>query len=279
MSGTLLGKKYGFKNSTTDIDSLINDSSSNTIFITTRHDTHSDFVIKALKANKNVFVEKPLCIKLQELNDIKKTYLEASKKNKNLKLMVGFNRRFSPQIEKIKSLLKTSKEKASFIMTVNSGYLPKDHWTQDKNVGGGRIVGEACHFLDLLLYLSGGNIESWSSVKMKSSTNDTLSISLEFDNGSIGCINYFSNGPTALPKERLEVFTGNKGLILDNFKKLKGYGWKNFKKLNLWNQDKGQDKCFHQFISSIKDNSPSPISFEDIFDVTKLSIEISELEE
>lgn len=279
MSGTLLGKKYGFKNSTTDIDSLINDPSSNTIFITTRHDTHSDFVIKSLKANKNVFVEKPLCIKLQELNDIKKTYSEAIKKNKNLKLMVGFNRRFSPQIEKIKSLLKTSKEKASFIMTVNSGYLPKDHWTQDKNIGGGRIVGETCHFLDLLLHLSGGNIESWSTAKMKAATSDTLSISLKFDNGSIGCINYFSNGPTALPKERLEVFTGNKALILDNFKKLKGYGWKNFKKLNLWNQDKGQDKCFNEFISSIKDNSPSPISFEDIFDITKLSIEISELRE
>lgn len=279
MSGTLLGKKYGFKNSTTDIDNLINDSSSNTIFITTRHDTHSDFVIKALKANKNVFVEKPLCINSQQLKDIRKTYTEALKENKNLKLMVGFNRRFSPQIEKIKTLIKTSKEKASFIMTVNSGFLPKDHWTQDKNIGGGRIIGEACHFIDLISYLSDGNIESWSSVKMKASTNDTLSISLKFDNGSIGCINYFSNGSIALPKERLEVFTGNKTLILDNFKKLKGFGWKNFKKLNLWNQDKGQDKCFQEFISSIKYNSPSPISFEDIFEVTKLSIEISESKE
>lgn len=164
-------------------------------------------------------------------------------------------------------------------MTVNSGFLPKDHWTQDKNIGGGRIVGEACHFLDLISYLSDGNIESWSSVKMKASTNDTLSISLKFDNGSIGCINYFSNGSMALPKERLEVFTGNKTLILDNFKKLKGFGWKNFKKLNLWNQDKGQNKCFQEFISSIKYNSPSPISFEDIFEVTKLSIEISESKE
>ena len=279
MSGTLLGKKYGFKNSTTDIDNLINDPSSNTIFITTRHDTHSDFVIKALKANKNVFVEKPLCINFQQLKDIRKVYTEALKENKNLKLMVGFNRRFSTQIEKIKTLIKTSKEKASFIMTVNSGFLPKDHWTQDKNIGGGRIVGEACHFLDLISYLSDGNIESWSSVKMKASTNDTLSISLKFDNGSIGCINYFSNGSMALPKERLEVFTGNKTLILDNFKKLKGFGWKNFKKLNLWNQDKGQDKCFQEFISSIKYNSPSPISFEDIFEVTKLSIEISESKE
>lgn len=279
MSGTLLGKKYGFKNSTTDIDNLINDPSSNTIFITTRHDTHSDFVIKALKANKNVFVEKPLCINFQQLKDIRKVYTEALKENKNLKLMVGFNRRFSTQIEKIKTLIKTSKEKASFIMTVNSGFLPKDHWTQDKNIGGGRIVGEACHFLDLISYLSDGNIESWSSVKMKASTNDTLSISLKFDNGSIGCINYFSNGSMALPKERLEVFTGNKTLILDNFKKLKGFGWKNFKKLNLWNQDKGQNKCFQEFISSIKYNSPSPISFEDIFEVTKLSIEISESKE
>ena len=279
MSGTLLGKKYGFKNSTTDIDNLINDPSSNTIFIATRHDTHSDFVIKALKANKNVFVEKPLCINFQQLKDIRKVYTEALKENKNLKLMVGFNRRFSTQIEKIKTLIRTSKEKASFIMTVNSGFLPKDHWTQDKNIGGGRIVGEACHFLDLISYLSDGNIESWSSVKMKASTNDTLSISLKFDNGSIGCINYFSNGSMALPKERLEVFTGNKTLILDNFKKLKGFGWKNFKKLNLWNQDKGQNKCFQEFISSIKYNSPSPISFEDIFEVTKLSIEISESKE
>ena len=128
-------------------------------------------MIKALKANKNVFVEKPLCIKLQELNDINKTYSEALKKNKNLKLMVGFNRRFSPQIEKIKSLLKTSKEEASFIMTINSGYLPKDHWTQDKNIGGGRIVGEACHFLDLLLHLSGWKYRKLVNCKNESCNN------------------------------------------------------------------------------------------------------------
>ena len=190
--------------------------------------------------------------------------------------MLGFNRRFSPQIKKMKQLLASCKEKKSFVMTINAGSIPKDHWTQDKSIGGGRIVGEACHFIDLLRFLSGSQIASWQQVSMESDTNDTISISLKFVDGSIGVINYFSNGSSSVSKERVEVFVGNKILQLDNYRKLFGYGWDGFKKLNLWNQDKGQINCVSEFVDAIAKNKGSPIAFDEILEVSRIAIEISE---
>lgn len=277
VSGTSLGKKHGFKESTTKPSRIFEDKTVNTIVVSTRHNTHAHYVLEGIKAGKNIFVEKPLCISIPELEEIRRVY-DAAKIGAKLPpiIMVGFNRRFSPQIRKMKELLNSCKEKKSFIATVNAGQIPKDHWTQDKSVGGGRIVGEACHFIDLLRFLSGSPIASWQHVSMESVSNDTVSISLKFFDGSIGVINYFSNGSSLVQKERLEVFVDNKILQLDNYRKLSGYGWGDFKKLNLWNQDKGQVHCVSEFVNAVAEGKPSPIAFDEILEVSRIAIEISE---
>ncbi len=276
VSGTLMGKKFGFGESTTDAEKIISDPEINTVFITTRHDTHARFVLKALEAGKHVFVEKPLCLTLQELEEIAAhCLLPLASHPSPLSLMVGFNRRFAPHIVKIKEMLDSVREPKSFIMTVNAGKIPLDHWTQDPEVGGGRIIGEACHFIDLLRFLSGTRIINSNLMKLNSGVGDTVSIQLAFGEGSIGTIHYFANGNKAFPKERLEVFTAQKILQLDNFKTLKGYGWKNFKKMRLWRQDKGHEAEIKAFVGAVKHGRPSPINFEEIKEVMKKTIELS----
>lgn len=273
LSGTVLAKKYNFSISTTDSSKILNDNHSSNIVIATKHDTHAEFILKALHKEKNIFVEKPLCINLNELSEIEKVY-------NNLKckpiLMVGFNRRFSPLVAQMKSLLNQVSTPKAFIMTINSGHIPMDDWTQDNEIGGGRIIGEVCHFIDLLRYLSGQEIISCTKQIMNSKSQDTLSIQITFIDGSIGTIHYFSNGSKLYPKERVEVFTDNKVIRLDNYKKLVGFGWKNFSKSSLWKQDKGQYLCVKSFIDAIKEKKLSSIPFNEIIEVTKNTIEVAE---
>ncbi len=241
ISGTHLGKKFGFEESTTDTERIFADSEINVVFIATRHNTHADFVLEALKAGKHVFVEKPLCITLEELgqivgllnsiyeqknnsDEVTNQQFNDSQITSNGKplLMVGFNRRFAPHIIKMKELLETVRESKSMIMTVNAGKIPPNHWTQDLEVGGGRIIGEACHFVDLLRFLAGVLIKRSEIFGLDSQTRDTVSIQLKFADGSIGTIHYFANGSKRFPKERLEVFAGGRILQLNNFRKLAG---------------------------------------------------------
>lgn len=238
--------------------------------IATRHDTHADLVIKALKANKHVFVEKPLCLTIDELNEIKKVYSSS----KNI-LMVGFNRRFAPQIIKVKNLLNNINTKKAFVMTVNAGKVDLDHWTQDIDIGGGRLIGEACHFIDLIRFLVGKPVKNYSINNMESSTRDTFTINLDFDDGSIASIHYFANGSNSFPKERLEIFSSGGILQLDNFHQLRGYCWPGFKKMKLWKQDKGNKACSKAFIDSILNGNKLPIPIEEIFEVSKIAIELS----
>jgi predicted dehydrogenase len=189
--------------------------------------------------------------------------------------MVGFNRRFAPQVQKIKSLLSAVGGPKSFIMTVNAGAIPMDHWTQDVEIGGGRIIGEACHFIDLLRFLSGSPITGWQSIGMDCLTKDTVSVQLQFADGSIGTIHYLANGSKAFPKERLEVFSCGSILQLDNFRNLTGYGWPGFKSMNLWRQDKGQNACAKAFVDAVSLNMSSPIAAEELFEVSRVAIEIS----
>ena len=161
-------------------------------------------------------------------------------------------------------------------MTINAGQIHVDHWTQDRKVGGGRIIGEVCHFIDLLRFLTGSRIEKWSKTKMKAQTNDNVTITFTFSDGSTGTIHYFANGSKSFPKERLEVISHGKILQLDNYRKLKGYGWPNFKKMNIWRQDKGQKACVKAFIDAINENGLSPIPIDEIFEISRISIEIAE---
>jgi predicted dehydrogenase len=239
---------------------------------------HAPQVIESLKEKKHIFVEKPLAITIEELQEIKRIY--ESIEGEKPKLMIGFNRRFSPHVIKMKSLLSLQDGPKIFVMTVNAGEIPIEHWTQDPLVGGGRIIGEGCHFIDLLRFLSGSKIEGFSATKMGDYPgvkvrSDKVSITLNFEDGSFGTIHYLSNGGKTFPKERLEVFCNDAVLQLDNYKKMKGYGWKGFKKMNLLAQNKGQHNCVKSFVAAIKNGEETPISFDEIFEVSKISIEIS----
>lgn len=281
INGVIHGKQTGFKKASTDTQALIDNPAINTVAIVTKHNTHAQFVCKALSESKNVFVEKPLAITYDELEQVKQAYQDKSVTDNPPKLMVGFNRRFAPQIQKIKTLIEPIKGPKSFIMTMNAGSIPADHWTQDINVGGGRIIGEACHFIDLMRYLAGSEIVSVQARRMGDSdgvdiTEDKAAIILGFADGSFGTIHYYANGAASFPKERIEVFADGRVLQLDNFVKLKGYGFKGFKKMNLWKQDKGQNECSRLFLESIKCGIPSPIPIDEIFEVAKVSIHVAE---
>ncbi len=275
VSGTHLAKKFGFELSSTDTEEIFNDSEISTIFITTRHSTHACFVVQGLKANKNVFVEKPLCLTLDELNEITEVYKDQETGSRSQILMVGFNRRFAPHVVKTKELLETVKEPKSFIMTVNAGMIPPNHWTQDRNIGGGRIIGEACHFIDLLRFLADNKISDSKITKLKNKTEDTVTLLLGFEDGSMGTIHYFANGDKSFPKERLEIFCGGRILHLDNFRILKGYGWKNFNKMKLWQQDKGHAAGVKAFVQAVQGGKQSPVPFEEIVEVMKMAIQVS----
>ena len=277
INGVIHGEKAGFTQASTDMDAMLADQTINTVAIVTRHDTHARFVSKALRAGKNVFVEKPLAITLDELAEVESAYGDVHTHGSGPQLMVGFNRRFSPQVQKIKSLLTPVSEPKTFIMTMNAGSIPADHWTQDIAVGGGRIIGEACHFIDLMRFLAGSKIISIQARQMGDTpgmaiTEDKASITLGFEDGSFGTILYLANGAASFPKERVEVFTAGRVLQLDNFRKLTGYGWPGFKKLNLWKQDKGQNACAAAFLAGIESGSPA-IPADEIFEVAKVTIE------
>jgi predicted dehydrogenase len=277
VSGVHAGRKFGFEETTTDTDSIFADPMVNTIVITTRHDSHARLVRQALEAGKHVFVEKPLCLTLEELQSIEDVYSGlAARALAQPALMVGFNRRFAPQIQKMKSLLAAIKGPKALVMTVNAGAIPPEHWTQDASVGGGRIVGEACHFVDLLRYLAGAPIDRHMIARMDAATADTVTIQLTFADGSIGTINYFANGSKAFPKERLEVFAAERVLQLDNFRKLTGFGWPGFNKMNLWRQDKGQKACVAAFLHAVEKGGAAPIGFDELIEVSRVAIALSD---
>ncbi len=271
VSGLHAGRKHGFEQTTTATDEVFADSQVNVVVVTTRHDSHAAFVLKALAAGKHVFVEKPLCLTSQELAEI----VEAQR-NASTMVMVGFNRRFAPQVQKIKTLLKGVTGPKAFVMIVNAGAIPAEHWTQDAAVGGGRIIGEACHFIDLLRHLAASPIASHQVTRMESATGDSVTISLKFEDGSTGTVHYLANGNKGFPKERLEVFAAGRVLQLDNFRKLAGFGWPGFSKMNLWRQDKGQKACVAAFMRAVAQNRAPPIEFDEIVEVARVTMAVAE---
>lgn len=271
ISGVHAARKFGFETTTTDDSVVLSDPQVTAVVVSTRHDSHAQFVVKALDAGKHVFVEKPLCLSLEELQRIE----VAARASASL-LMVGFNRRFAPQVQKMKSLLQSTPGAKAFVMTVNAGAIPAEHWTQDPVVGGGRIVGEACHFIDLLRHLAGHPIVQHCRIDMKSATRDTASVQLTFADGSIGTIHYFANGSKSFPKERLDVFSGGRVLQLDNFRRLIGHGWPGFRAMNLWRQDKGQSACAAAFVHATHGGADSPIPLEELLEVSRVTIELAQ---
>lgn len=282
INGVIHGSKTGFAEASTDLNAMLQHPKINTIAIVTRHNSHASMVEKVLAAGKHVFVEKPLALHVDEIDRIEQLYQQQSTTDRYSRVMVGFNRRFAPQVQKMKALLDTVKEPKSFIMTMNAGAIPAEHWTQDLQIGGGRIIGEACHFIDLMRFLAGSKIVSIQARRMGETDavqvlEDKASMTFGFEDGSFGTIFYLANGASSFPKERIEVFTAGRVLQLDNFRKLKGFGWPGFNKMNLWRQDKGQEACAAAFVESIRQGQPTPIPADEIFEVARVTLQVAEI--
>jgi polar amino acid transport system substrate-binding protein len=257
--------KYGFGYCAENADQLINDEKINTIFITTRHNSHAEYVIKAIKNSKNVFVEKPLALTEAELEEIRTEYETAAKNNTAKKVMVGFNRRFAPAVIEVKKLFVASQPK-TINMRINAGVVAADHWVNDPVVGGGRIIGEGCHFIDLAMHLAGDKITSVSANAMQDANNlnNTVVINLSFANGSVASINYFSNGNKNLSKESIEVFCGGVVASIDDFKTVTVYD-KTTNTISYKGQDKGHANELKLFLRAISEGKASPVSFEECY--------------
>lgn len=275
-SAVVHGKASGFVQALSNNELLFSEPEINAIVIATRHHSHSKLTCDALAAGKHVFVEKPLSLTLLELEAVEAAYSGCERH-----LMVGFNRRFAPQIQTMKRLTDTIREPKSFVMLMNAGAIPENHWTQDKSIGGGRIIGEACHLIDLMRFLAGAPIVSVQARRMGraqgvSIPEDKAAIILGFADGSFGTIHYLANGGASFPKERIEVFAAGRTLQLDNFITLRGFNWPGIRKQSLWRQDKGQEKCAAAFLDSIRNGGDAPISAEELFEVARVSIEVSD---
>lgn len=268
LSSTLVAKKYQIGNSTTDYQQILKDEDVDAVLITTRHNLHAQQVIESLKANKHVFVEKPLALNFDDLNAIDEAYQSSGKT-----LTIGFNRRFSPFIMDAKKQLGEESLPINVIATMNAGVIPQDVWVQDMEVGGGRIIGEACHLVDLITYLTGSKVVAVvmnaMGVNPKENT-DNASILLKYKNGAQGVINYFSNGSKSYSKERVEIYSQNRTMVIDNFRSSKYYGFKNRGKKGA--QDKGQANLFTAYYDTLKNGGEEIIPYDEIMNTSKVVI-------
>lgn len=269
-----VAERFGFEACTSNKDEIFNDTDINTVFITTRHNTHASFVLDSLRAGKHVFVEKPLCLTIEEQAEIEATY--AMPECDSSILMVGFNRRFSPLARILKE--KFNNGPMAMVYRINAGAIPADSWIQDSDIGGGRIVGEVCHFVDFMTFMCGAlpmRVYA-SAMSDPQNLNDTVAINIEFDNGSVGTIAYYANGSKSLAKEYFEVYKDGVTGSIKDFRELEISGsGKPFRK-KLSGQDKGQKKMIEVFIQSIKEGKKSPITPQEIFAVTRATFGIEE---
>jgi predicted dehydrogenase len=276
VSGVHAGKKHGFASTATEAARALEDPQTSAVVIATRHDSHAQYVVRAIEQRKHVFVEKPLAINREQLATIMTAWQAARQGGFEPIVMTGFNRRFAPHVLRMKSLLAGRSEPKSLVMTVNAGAIPPEHWTQDAAVGGGRIIGEACHFIDLMRFLTGSPIVRTTAHMLGRAPGltireDKATLVIEFADGSLGTLHYLANGHRSLAKERLEVFCGGAVLALDNFRVLNGYGWPGFKTMKLWRQDKGNAAGMTAFVAALTSGGPSPIPLEEAAEVTLAS--------
>lgn len=270
LSAKSLANKYSIKYCTSDYQEILKSEEVDLVIITTRHDLHAKMAVESIKSGKSVFVEKPLALNEAELASVVSAYND----NKGLcSIHVGFNRRFAPTSVKAKELLNKSLSPINMIATMNAGFIPPEIWVHDLKIGGGRIIGEACHFIDLMIYLSGSLVTEvhMSSLGVDYQENtDNAIITLKFQNGSQGVINYFSNGSKSYAKERLEIYQDNKTLILDNFKSLTGYGFKGFSSFKT-GLDKGHAAQFKSLVQITKNGSEQLIPINELENSSKAS--------
>ena len=268
LSSTIMAKKHNISFSTSDYHEILNDEEVDLVLVTTQHHMHGMMVLEAISAGKSVFVEKPLALNELELEEIVKNY-----ELNDVNVSVGFNRRFSPLAMKMKSALGDSSTPINIVATMNAGFIPKDVWVHDMEIGGGRIIGEACHYIDLCTFLIGSNVVSvcMNAMGLNPEENtDNASILLKYENGSNAVINYFANGSKSYSKERVEVYSQERTLIMDNWRTLKGYGFKGFSNAKS-SQDKGHFSQFHALVNQQKNGGESIIPFGEIVNTTRAS--------
>lgn len=266
LSAKILARRAGAENATSDYQNILRDPEVDLVMVTTRHNLHARMVIEALRNGKSVFVEKPLCLNETELDDIIQAYQEAPK---GTTLTVGFNRRFSPFAEKMRRLLGDGPK--NIVATMNAGFIPREMWVHDLEIGGGRIIGEACHFIDLCSFLAGSEVVAVCMNALGENpeeNTDNASILLRYANGTNAVINYFANGSKSYAKERVEVFSQERVLVLDNWRKLTGYGFKGFSSMKA-GMDKGQKRQFTLLNERIREGGEPLIPFEGILNTTK----------
>jgi predicted dehydrogenase/threonine dehydrogenase-like Zn-dependent dehydrogenase len=271
MTAGTLAKRAGFACAATDYRVVLADDDVDLILITTRHNLHASMVMDSLQAGKNVFVEKPLCLTEEELAEIERIYQQQATGDQPPTLTVGFNRRFAPFTQQMKALL--GQGTVNIIATVNAGFIPANSWVHDLHVGGGRIVGEACHFIDLCSYLAGSQVVSVCMNAMgpdPQENTDNVGILLRYANGSNAVINYLANGHKAYSKERIEVHSQERSLIMDNWRTLTGYGFKGFTSKKA-KQDKGHAEQFRLLLDRLQAGGAPLIPFEEIINATRSS--------
>jgi predicted dehydrogenase/threonine dehydrogenase-like Zn-dependent dehydrogenase len=264
-----VGRKFGFAHAGSDVGEVWRDEATDLAFITTPHSSHGRLVAEALEAGKHVFVEKPLALTHAELDRIEALLGEA----RGARLMVGFNRRFSPHTVQIKRWLEACPGAKSIVITVNAGEIPADHWTQYPDIGGGRILGEACHFIDLARHLAGSAIEEVKTVVLggqAGALGDSVVISLAFADGSIASVQYLATGHKGFPKERVEVFAGGKVMACENFRVTRGWGVKGGCKTR--SQDKGHAACVAAFLETVRTGGAAPIPPEELLEVSRATL-------
>ena len=268
LTAKVLAKKAKAENATSDYRVMLNDPEINTVIITTRHNLHASMVMETLEAGKSVFAEKPLCLNEEELQNIENAYMKA---NDKITLTVGFNRRFSPFAVKMKALVGGGPK--NIVATMNAGYIPPEVWVQDMEVGGGRIIGEACHFIDLCSFLADSKVIAVCMNALGENpqeNTDNVSILLKYENGTNAVINYFANGSKSYAKERVEVFSQEKVLVLDNWRRLEGFGVKGFSKMT-GTMDKGHKRQFALLNERVQKGGEALIPFESIVNTTRAS--------
>ncbi len=269
-------ERFGFESTVSTTNELMQNKDIGTVFIANRHNQHADLVLEAMQNDKSVFVEKPLCMNQEELNKIITQY------NRNQpRMMVGFNRRFAPIIKEIKQKLQENDYPLSMYYRVNGGFIPSGTWIQDAETGGGRIIGEVCHFVDLLSYITDSPIckveaESLAMPDERFRSDDNIQITLRFENGSVGTINYVASGNTKVSKEYLEIFGGGMAITMDDFRTLTIADDKNTKIDKKQSQDKGHNAMLKSFCESLKQKSASPIPFTEIVNGTEATFAILE---
>ncbi len=290
LNATNVARNFGFQFATTDPKEVIENPEIGTVFIASRHNLHAGYCIEALKAGKNVFVEKPLALNVDELNDIIKTFqkiLQQSSSKSGNKipqgpiLMVGFNRGFSPHAQQAKRFFESAVGPYVIQYRVNAGLVPRSHWTQDPIEGGGRVIGEICHFVDLIRFFTGSTpskifAESLSHGGASSSDDDSVAVTLKFQDGSVGVISYLANGDPSVPKEHVEIFSTSRTAVIDNFQRLVLHQGGKKREFKLWKIDKGHREEVRQFLIAARDGASSPIPFDSVVTTTLSTFKIVE---